>query len=85
MQAAYSKFSNTVYISEEGSGRECLTTLSTEEYAARNLTLGRPGTEWSGMSDKTEIKISIYGSKLKAEIASVVGVSTENRETSRPK
>jgi len=76
VKAAFSKFSNNVYISEDCRGRECLTTIPTEEYAyyvePEILHWEDRATEWSGVPDKIEIRISIDDSKLKAEIASVV-------------
>ena len=76
MKAAFSKFSNNVYISEDCMGKECLSIISTEEYAyyveTEILHWEDRATKWSGMPDRIEIRISIYDSRLKAEIASVV-------------
>ena len=76
IKAAFSKFSNDVYVSEECMRRDCLSVISAEKYAyyvePEILHWEDRATEWSGIPDKIEIKISIYDSNLKTQLASVV-------------
>jgi uncharacterized protein DUF4823 len=76
LKAAFSRFSNNIYISEDCSGLECLKIIPTEKYAyfaePDILHWEDRATEWSGLPDRIEVKISIYDAALGAEIASAV-------------
>jgi hypothetical protein len=61
IKAAFSKFSNTIYISENCTGRECFNMSYQRKVhllcGARNPTLVGPSHRGSGIPDKIEIKI----------------------------
>jgi Domain of unknown function (DUF4823) len=76
LKAAFFRFSNNIYISEDCFGLKCLKTMPTEKYAyyiePDILHWEDRATEWSGIPDRIEVKISIYDAALGAEIASAV-------------
>lgn len=76
IKAAFSKFSNNVFISDVCTGLECLRIVPSEVYAyyvePEILHWEDRATEWSGIPDKIEIKISIYDSRLNAVTAVVI-------------
>ena len=76
VRAAFSRFSNSVYISEECLGLECLKTALATQYAyyvvPEILHWEDRATEWSGIADKIDIKISVYDVTLGSEISSTV-------------
>ena len=85
LKAAFSRFSNNIYISEGCSGRECLKIIPTGKYAyfaePDILHWEDRATEWSGIPDRIELKISIYDAALGTEIASTVIVGTSKWST----
>jgi len=76
VQAAFARFSNNIYISEECLGLQCLKIIPTDKYAyfvePEILHWEDRATEWSGRPDTIEVKITIYEAKSGAEIASSV-------------
>ena len=76
VKAAFSRFSNNVFVSEQCLGLECLKLIPTERYEyyiePEILHWEDRATEWSGLPDKIEIKISVYDARLGTELASSI-------------
>ncbi|HEY2988843.1 MAG TPA: DUF4823 domain-containing protein [Candidatus Binatia bacterium] len=76
VKAAFARFSNNVYISEECLGPGCLKGVPADKYAyyvaPEVLHWEDRATEWSGIPDQVEIKIVVYDTKSGAEVASSV-------------
>jgi hypothetical protein len=76
MKAAFARFSNNIYVTEECLELQCLKIIPTAQYVyyvnPEILHWEDRATEWSGIPDKLEIKISIYDAKLGTELASTV-------------
>jgi hypothetical protein len=76
VKAAFARFSNNTYVSDKCLGRECLKIIPTDQYGyyvePEILHWEDRATEWSGIRDRMEIKISVYDAKSGAEIASSV-------------
>ncbi len=76
VKAAFSRFSNSVYISEECLGLECLKAAPTAKYAyyvvVEILHWEDRVTEWSGIPDRIEVKISVNEVASGSEISSTV-------------
>ena len=76
IKAAFSKFSNTTYISENCTGRECFNRSYQRKVhllrAARNPTLVGPSHRGSGIPDNIEIKISTILSSRPRLLPSII-------------
>jgi Domain of unknown function (DUF4823) len=76
IKAAFSRYSNSVYVSEECLGSECLKIIPATKFAyyiePEILHWEDRATEWSGIPDKITIKISVYDAALGSGIASAV-------------
>jgi len=85
VKAAFSRFSNSVYISEECVGLECLKTAVTTKYAyyvvPEILHWEDRATEWSGIPDRIDVKISVYDIASGSEISSTVITGTSKWAT----
>jgi uncharacterized protein DUF4823 len=85
VKAAFSRFSNDVFISAECLGLECLKIIPAAKYPyyvePEILHWEDRATEWSGIPDRIEVKISIYNSELGSEIASSVITGTSKWAT----
>ena len=76
VKAAFSRFSNNISVSNQCLGRECLKIIPTDQYAyyvePEILHWEDRATEWSGLPDRIEIKISVYDAMSGKELASSV-------------
>jgi hypothetical protein len=85
VKAAFARFSNNTFVSDECLGRVCLKIMPTEQYGyylkPEILHWEDRATEWSGLRDRIEIKISIYEAKSGNEIASSVLTGTSKWAT----
>jgi uncharacterized protein YceK len=76
VKAAFSRFSNNIYVTEECLGLECLKKIPTGKYGyyvePNILHWEDRATEWSGIPDRIEIKISVYDALSGAELASSI-------------
>jgi hypothetical protein len=75
-KAAFAKFTNTITISSNCSELACLQTLQPSEFdyyvIPEILHWEDRATEWSGIPDKIEIKISIYEGLEGEELSSTI-------------
>jgi hypothetical protein len=76
VKAAFSRFSNNIHVTEECLGLECLKKIPIGKYAyyvePDILHWEDRATEWSGIPDRIEIKISVYDAISGAELASSI-------------
>jgi hypothetical protein len=76
VKSAFSRFSNTVDVSTECIGKECLKKINPNQYTYYVEPLimhwEDRNTEWSGIPDRIEIKLIIYDVKTGVEIASSI-------------
>jgi hypothetical protein len=75
-KAAFAKFTNIIKISSNCSELACLQKLQSTEYdyyvVPEILHWEDRATEWSGIPDKVEIKISIYEGRESEELSSTI-------------
>jgi hypothetical protein len=85
VKAAFSRFSDDVFISAECLSRECLKMIPTDKYLyyvePEILHWEDRATEWSGMRDRIDVKISIYNSTSGSEITSSIITGTSKWAT----
>jgi len=76
IMAAFSRFTSNVVVTEQCIGIDCLKAINTDRYGyyvePQILHWEDRATEWSGLPDKIEIKISVYDASLGTELASSV-------------
>lgn len=76
VRAAFSRFTSNVLVTEQCSGMDCLKVIPTDRYGyyveLQILHWEDRATEWSGLPDKIEIKISVYDASLGTELTSSV-------------
>lgn len=76
VKAAFARFSINVIVSEKCFGLDCLKVIATEHYEyyvqLEILHWEDRATEWSGLPDRIEVKISVYDSRLGTELASSI-------------
>ena len=76
IKAAFSRFTSNVVVTEQCTGMDCLKVIQTDRYGyyvePQILHWEDRATEWSGLPDRIEIKISVYDASLGTELASSV-------------
>ena len=76
VKAAFLRYSNNVYVSEQCLALDCLKIIPTDQYGyyvqPEILHWEDRATEWSSLPDRIEIKITVYDAKLGYEIAASV-------------